>query len=793
MYHLFFFSIFFLFFVFKVPPSESSPKPLHSSFKIQKIVIQGHDKIEETAIRNKLLSKEGDYYSKKKVKQDVKSLFDMGFFYDIVVERKKSKTGFMLVYILTEKPVISSIKYEGNFKIQEEDLKKASQVKAYQILNRAQLNEDLKKIEKLYEEKGFLLAQVEYEVKKEKSKKDPERGEKFVQVIFKIKENKQVKIKKVRLLGNKFFSSEKLKSVLFTKENGFFSFMQKEKSYKKETFERDIQILNYFYYNEGFIQVFIDQPEVFISPDKRFIYITIHITEGNRFKVGDIKFTGNLLFSQKHFQDITQTKSGEFFSYHKLQEDLKTLQREYGDLGYAFVNPIPYTSVREKEKLVNINFKIEKGQKAYINEIHILGNSKTRDKVIRRELRIQEGELYHETRKQRSLANIKRLGFFEEVDFLNKISLVSDDSLDIHIRVKERNTGAIQAGLGYSSHTGMQLQGELSLSNFLGYGQRVQFSAEYIKDYSMIFQLGFLDLYFLDSDWEFGADVYVKQFKSLSNQFGDNVNIGRTRHPSYGSILDYSMKEYGGKLQIGYPFSDYWRGALSYKFEKFDLTWNPVWANNGIFLLNEGILSSLTTILSFDKRNDRFITTRGAYLRNSLELAGFGGNLKFVKGLASFRYFKNLFWKLIWRNNFNYGFLFTGNRNKLNYITEMFRLGGPDTLRGYSFDSIGKIQFSARDEKREYSILGGLQQIYYQSELQFPLVEETKIYGAFFYDMGMARDKINLNSFHHNIGFGLRLFTPMAPFRIEWAFPLNTTPFSPTRRAVFVLSMGPPF
>ena len=765
-----FFTIFFIALIkdFSFASSKGKGK---KALLIHKILIRGHDKIEEAAIQNKLISQVGQAYHLEKIKKEVKLLFETGYFYDVLVDKRQSKKGIILTYTLKEKPSIVSVIYKGNFNLKEEDITQASEVKAYEILDRLKLKKALKKIKNLYEEKGYFLAEADFKVEPIPSQKNS------VKVTFNILENEQVQVKKITFLGNKVISSEKLKMVMFTKEDSFFSFIRKDQSYKQEVFKRDIQVLTYLYHNEGYVQVAVSRPEVYITPDKKSIYITLHIKEGDRFKIGKVKFTGDLLFTKERLQRLTKIKSGEYFSYQKLQDDLKILQSAYGDLGYAFVNPIPLTVIREKGKKVDLNFKIEKGNKVYINEINIIGNMKTRDKVIRRELKIKEGELYHETRRKLSLANIKRLGYFEEVDFLNETSLKTPDLVDIDIRVKERtNTGTLQFGLGYEPYRGVMIDGQLSQDNFLGYGHIVNFKVKLFRS-EQFANLKFLDYYFLDSNWEFGVNFY----------------FSKSTHLYY----DGDEERYGSSVQVGYPIFDYWQTSFIYKLEQSRLVWDRIWRQSNIFLFEGGVTSSLTSVLTYDKRNDRFMPTDGAFFQNSLELSGLGGSLRFVKGLSTFRFFKPLFWRFVWRNNMNYGFITYNKEEKNKYFIEMFRLGGMDNLRGYRYYSIGETQLKTErvryNNLEEEEILGSDQMFYYQTEMQVTLVKENHIYGVLFYDIGSAHSRLNRNSFYHDVGFGFRILTPIAPLRLEWAFPLKKPPYEDEGRSSFNFTIGPSF
>ncbi|MCB0411567.1 MAG: outer membrane protein assembly factor BamA, partial [Bdellovibrionales bacterium] len=504
---------------------------------IKEIRVTGNKKIESDAILAKIESKAGNVLDSKQIREDVQALFDLGYFYNVRILFDK---GVMTVDVV-EKPSVGEIVYEGNSEADDTEIAEVSGLKAYQILDRPKIQEAVDKIQKFYEEKGFFLAKVTNEIQ-------PIPNSDNVKLVFKIEENEKVKVKRITFLGNEKLSDEKLKSRLGTQEGGYFSFISGSGAYKQETFDRDVQILNYLYFNEGFIKVQIDRPEVYVTPDKKGIYITIRIQEGDQYNVGTVDFAGDLLFTREDlFKDIQIDDSG-LFVYETLQEDLRTLQAKYGDLGYAFANIIPRTRNRDKDKEVDITFEIDKGNKVYIGDINVVGNTKTRDKVVRRELRVREGELYNETRKRESMARVQRLGFFEEVNFNTKTRPGRNDIMDIDIVVKERNTGTIQVGAGYSSFQGFVFNGQVNQTNFLGLGQRLGASVDIAKRQEN-FRLSFTEPYLLDTEWSAGFDAYL----------------------SRRTLTQYRETKRGGAIRVGHPLAPYLDGYIRYKLDKTNL------------------------------------------------------------------------------------------------------------------------------------------------------------------------------------------------------------------------------
>ena len=741
---------------------------------IQKIEVTGNKKIEESAIRAKISSKVGERLDKEHIRQDIRDIFAMNFFLNVEVDKKIEKNQAILTYKVEEKPTISEIKFVGNDEVEQNDLLEALGIKSYEILDMSKVRDAVGKLEKLYEDKGYFLARIKPEVKTGK--------ENTATLIFHIVENEKVRVAKIRFLGNRQIPSTRLKSVMQTQEGGFFSFISGSGAYKQDTFDRDIQLLYYLvYYNEGFIQAKIDRPQVYVTPDKRLIYITIRVDEGEKFNVGEINFTGDLLFTDSELASSIKIKASELFVYSTLQADLSTLQAKYGDLGYAYANIIPRTRAREKEKLVDITFEIDKGSKVYIGRINMKGDSKTRDKVIRREMRIFEGELYNETRKRESLANIKRLGFFEEVTFNTKTPPGHPDIMDIDVVVKERNTGTIQLGAGYSTFGGFLLNGQINQINLFGRGQKLGLSIDWSQQ-QKVFDLSFTEPYFNDTEWSLGGDLYVS----------DRL------------LTEYEENKKGVGIRVGHPLAPYLEGTLGYKIDKTYLTLSDV-GDPQLFPVDtaNGLTSSITAGLSYDTRDDRFSPSEGQFHSVSLQYAGLGGDLKYTKGVASARYYKKIISEIVWRNNLTYGFVASNRSEVAPPFNQLFLLGGANSLRGFDWFSIGRKRFSniafaslvgdPNATQLAYKPFGGSQEMFYNLEFQFPLISEAGVKGVVFYDIGYADDQLRLDDFRSDWGFGFRWFSPIGPLRFEFGLPIDRQPVYGERPVNFQFAIGSPF
>lgn len=780
----------------EIPSASSSRSGFASvgeSLTVGDIKVEGQKKIEKDSILNRLKMKKGQNLSqaefKASVREDISTLFKTGFFSNVEVYLENMDAQKAVVIRVQEKPSVTEVVWDGvSEDVKKDELNDALGIKSYEILNITKLKEGQEKVQKFYEDKGYFLAKIDYSIE------DVVKDE-TVKIKVNVKQNDRVKVKKITFLGNKKVPSSQLIIDQLVQEEGYFTGLSGSGQFKQDMFERWIQGIRFIYFNKGFIQAKIDRPQVTVTPDKKGIYITINIDEGEAFDVGEIEFSGDVLFPRQELLDTMALDENKIFAYDVLQRDLGSLQAKYGDLGFAFANVNPQWKIKESEKKVDIVFDFDKGSKVYFGRINVVSNTKTRDKVIRRELKIKEGELYNETRRRLSLENIQRLGFFDEVNFKTSTPPEKLDILNIDITVKERNTGQIQLGAGYGSAQGFTLQGSVQQTNFMGRGQNLGVSLNIARDYN-VYDFTFTEPYFKDSLWSLGFRVFQSE------------NTGRD---------DYNEKRTGGAIFVGHPLGDYLRLNGSYTYTATRLLPSEIKDSNNESITDpllfplataQGDAGLLGVSLDYDTRNDRFRPTKGIYARVGYSVTGpFGGNLKYYKGSADFRFFKNIFWDVVFRNSFSYARIESTDPEKTPPFNELYLLGGPYSLRGYRYGRVGRQVVSERIKtqlgkitpplapqdiiERSKRYFGGSQQLMYQGELLFPLIREAQMYGVGFYDVGQAEDTILDERFFADTGFGIRWFSPIGPLRFEWGFPLNRG--YDHEAVVFEFSIGTPF
>lgn len=754
---------------------------------ITAIEFQGLKRIEKDAVISKIQSKVGQPFLASQIKTDIQNLFGMGFFEEIDAEGDLTEGGgLQLRYRVKERPVIARIEFDGNEQISDSDLKEKIKVKEWSILDLNKIQADVEILQKFYEEKGFYLAKIKFEVKpiQEEGK---EGQEDQVELIYRISDFDKIQIKKITFLNNKVFSDEQLKGILGeTREGGFFSFLSSSGNFKESTFKQDLQRLHYWYLDHGYVKFRHENPVVTISDDKRWIYISIYVEEGDRYQMGTTDYSGDLLFTKDELNQDRQLLDGEYFSLSKRNADIQRLTEKYQDLGYAFVNVIPKMEIKDETKRVDLEYQFEKGHLVHFGEIYVIGNSKTHDKVIRRELRIKEGELYSGSKLRISRENVERLGYFApgEVIFNTKTPPGGQkDILDVEIQIKERSTGTVTLGAGYGTLNGFFLQSQISEINLFGRGQSVSLAGTYTlggqidnlrRIMSRSFSINFTDPYAFDTRFIMGGDLFW--------------TVG-------GLLNKYTTRKLGFNARVGHPIVDYTNAYLTYKNEYTGIIISEPHVDQADIDADTGILSSVVFNVIRDKRNNRFETSGGNFQNVSLEVAGLGGEKHFVKAIANNRFYFRLVGDLVFRNNIELGTIFRVDPYPVP-PSERFYLGGPMNMRGFYNMGVGP---SARKTNRQgipiSEPLGGLSQVLSMVELEYPVLKDIGLKAVTFFDAGNVYrttfPDVDQFSLRTNLGMGVRWFSPLGPLRFEWGFPLNRKPGEDA--SVFQFWIGPPF
>ncbi len=729
---------------------------------IKDVEVRGNKKVESRAIVTLMKSKAGDQLDPALVRQDIVDLFKLGFFADIQVLRAPVSGGIKLIVQVVEKPTIVAIKYDGFSEISAEDMQKKIVAKQFTIVDEAVLAADVSMMKKEYEGKGFYLADVRYEIREVKP------GE--VDVIFIVNEGSKVQVGSIDIIGNKFFSDGELVSRMALQPLSRLTKITSRSNYQDAFVKRDTEFLGFYYRDHGFAKVKVGQTITALDRNKETVRLTYNVEEGDQFSVGALSVSGDILFPEAELKEKMLLKQGELFRYSRFAKDVEMLTDKYGDDGYAFAVVSPQTRFDDEKKTVEIRYEVEKGKKAYFGEITIVGNVKTRDNVVRREINFSESELYSGTKLSKSKEDIQRLGFFEEVQIIKKTREGSDDILDILIRVKEKPTGQLQAALGYSPNTNTSEgrvfgQGRYDEKNQSGRGWQTQVSGQWNSGKNFNFNLQFRDPRVNDTEWSAGLQLFTTSQVS----------------PILTDILETQEKRTGASITIGRKIVEFIQASLTYKFETISHDSEQFLPQR---FIEEGLSSSVIFALSRNATNNYLDPTEGSEVVLRQQFTGgaiLRGDQEFAESSLTGSYYFPIDFSENYRTYFRFhaalSYIYALGGGEVPFF-ERYRLGGYNDLRGYPFQEVGP-QFNILQSPGGAPLAynkGGDKKLFFQLEYFFPLIPEAGIKALVFTDIGRVFDDnegIELSEFKRDIGFGFRWITPIAPFRFEWAYPIE--------------------
>ena len=733
--------------------------------------VTGTRRVEKDAVRAVLKEKTGFTLTRKGVADDVRAIFKLDYFADVQVRATPDgPQGVDLTYQVVEKPAVHAITFSGNDELSNDDLKDLVDIKPYSILNTAAVLRNEHKIHDKYIEKGYYLAEVDHKL--------VPRPNNEVDLVYQVHEHAKVSVRRITFIGNQHVSGPELRAAIQTQEGGWFSFITSTGTFREDALEQDVSLIQGVYYDRGFINVHVAKPTVELSADRRWIYISIRVDEGEQYKLGTLDVTGDLAQSHDELMKKLTMKSGELFNRTRLLRDRSTLDALYQDQGYAYANINPRTAVHQDTRLVDLSFDIQKGEKVYIEKVDIAGNTKTRDKVIRREMRVYEGELFSGTGIKVSKQRVQALGFFESVEVTTRRGS-APNLIIVQVQVKERPTGTFQVGAGFSSLESFILTAQVTQNNLLGWGQTASLMAQ-LSAIRQFLQLQYVDPYFLDTKWTFAADAF-------------RTEIG---------YFNFLRQATGGDLTFGYevPFPKSW-GPLFEDFRVFltymvqDVATTPFYqGTQQVELANEfqtGILSSVRASVTWDKRNDRLYPSKGFMFSQSAEIAPawLGSQFTFTRYSGYFRFYVPLPFGAVFKSNWTYG-LIDGFEGGQAPVSERYFVGGINSLRGYYIFTVSPtrpVGNRTPDSSTQDFEIGGNKQIVFNNEIEFPILQAIGIRGVVFYDLGdcysedenFFQDKAYPNlplGMLHSVGAGVRWFSPIGPLRFEWGFPLTPRP-----------------
>lgn len=720
-------------------------------FMLADIQVEGTKRVKVSDVLSSMSLRVGQTISMEDVDAAIQAIYRLGRFSDIAVESEDVTGGKLLSFILVERPLVRYVRFEGNEELDAGKLREVIKVRVPDIYDPYQVAQSIDAIKAAYVKEGYYAAQVSADSQINDDNEST--------VIFKVEEGPLVRIKSIRFEGNTRFDNSALRKAMETREKWLFSWLTGRGSYDELLLEQDLERIADLYYNVGHVRVKVRKPVISLVNDNKDMLLLIKIEEGSEYRIGNLDAQGDLIDGKDVLLDLAGLEPGAVFARDRLRQGVGRISDLYADQGYAYVNVAPLTRVNDEDQIIDVMFDIEQGPQVSVERITISGNTKTRDKVVRREMKLVEGELFSASAMKRSKARINNLGYFEAVD-ISTSEGSSPELIDVNVNVKERPTGTFSLGAGYSSVEGFVGQGSMTQENFLGRGWKMNLAAS-LGGESTTYQIGLTDPYFLDTRWVLGFELYKTDRE----------------------WTDFSRKVTGGAVKGGHPVGEYSRLLVVYRYDDKEIYDVDPLASL-IIREEEGqsTISSVTTSFSRNTTDDRLDPSRGGVLEASWEYAGIGGDENFSKYVLDYRHFWPLFWGTVFSLHGNVGYVQKTGDNSVP-VDERFFLGGINSLRGFENREVGPRDPETGDHT------GGDRAAYANAEYIFPLVPDVGIKGVVFFDVGNSwdADQEPFQDWRYSAGAGIRWRSPLGPLRLEWGYNLDPEPWEPDTKFEFMI------
>ncbi|TFV99514.1 outer membrane protein assembly factor BamA [Oxalobacteraceae bacterium OM1] len=743
-------------------------------FTVKDIRVEGIQRTEAGTVFSYLPVRVGDTYTDEKGSAAIKALYATGFFKDVRIEVE----GNVLVVMVEERPAIASVDFSGIKAFDKDQLTKALKeigLGESRIFDKALLDRAEQELKRQYLSRGYYGVQVTTTVT------PIERNR--VNVTFAVDENDIARIKQINIVGNKAFSDSELHDIISLRTPGWFTWYTKADQYSKQKLTGDIEALRSYYLNRGYIEMQVESTQVSISPDKKDIYITINVTEGEKYTVSGVKLEGEMLGRQDELQELVTLKPGDVYSGEKMADSVKRITERMGNFGYAFANVNANPNIDRDKRTVDFTILVDPGRRVYVRRINVTGNTKTRDEVVRREFRQFENSWYDGAKIKLSRDRVDRLGYFKEVTVETPEVPGVNDQVDVNMAVTEKPTGNILLGAGFSSSEKLTLTGSIQQANAFGSGNTLGIDVNTSRRNRTI-AVSQTNPYFTDEGVSRSYDLYL-----------------RTSRPPEVNTGDYIVRTVGGSIRFGVPFSevDTVFFGLGIEQTKVDIFSGVAGYNDSPEVYKQYVAAfgsgsearttsfPLTVAWQRDSRDSAVVPTRGRYQRANLEFSP-SGTLKYYRAIYQHQYFYPLSrtFTLALNGEVDYGHGLSG---KPYPIFKNFYAGGIGSVRGYESSSLGP-RASNNDP------LGGSSRFIGNIELQFPFPGsgvDRSLRLFTFLDGGQVfaeGEKIRAQEFRYSAGAGLSWISPVGPIKLSYGKPLNAKPIDTKQSFQFQLGTG---
>lgn len=729
-----------------------------ASVYVRDIKVEGLERVEVETVLSYVDIKKNTIIDDAKMDASLKQLYATGLFNDVSLNMKNDG---LLIIKVAENPIINKVLFDGNDKVDDEMLKGELQLAPRSTYSRAKVQEDVQRILEIYKRTGRYAVVVEPQI--------IERDQNRVDLIFKIDEGPLASINKVNFVGNRHYSDDDLQSEIMSKESRWYRIFSSAENYDSEKTNYDKELLRRFYFKRGYADFRVVSAVAELSPDKKSFVLTFVLDEGKRYKIRSLDITSDIAdVDTAALKPAVQLETGDWYNADKVEKSVTALTDELGKKGFAFVDVEPEMTKDTAAGEIDLTFHVKEGERIFVDRINITGNTRTYDKVIRREFRIDEGDAFNVSKIKDSRRNVENLDYFSKVNI--ETMPKDDNKADINVDVEEKSTGYFNVGVGYSTVNGALVRTGVTENNFRGLGQRLGLDIG-VSQRSQEYDVSFTEPYFMNRRLRAGFDLF------------------RTEQ-DYQDEGSYDSESTGGRLRLGWNYTDDLSQQFRYTLRQDKIS--NVDSEASYYIKEEAGKyndSSVGQTIVYDKRDSAFNPKEGYFISFGNDVSGLGGDEKYLKFDAKLYQYYTLADYYTFKLFANAGYI-TGYGGKDVRLSNRYYLGG-STLRGFDVAGIG-----ARDKYTD-DALGGNWMLYTGGEVMFPIgLDELGIKGRTFVDMGMLGkpDNINTSVVEYSssprvaAGFGFQWLSPMGQIDIDFAFPIVKEDYDETQ--VFRLNFG---
>ncbi len=729
--------------LFAVPALAFEP------FAVKDIRVEGIQRTEAGTVFSYLPVKVGDTLDDEKAAQSIKALFATGFFKDVRVEVDRD----VMVIVVQERPAIAKVDFVGMKEFEKDVIVKALKetgIAEGRIFDRALLEKAEQELKRQY------LTRGKYGVNITTTVTPLERNR--VGVNFNVEEGAAAKIKQINIVGAKAYKEKELLSQLELTTPGWLTWYTKNDQYSRQKLSADLEKLKSFYMNQGYLEFAVESTQVSISSDKQDVYITVNVTEGERYQVSSVKLAGDFTISEPELRKLVQVKAGDVFSRERLNESTKAISERLGKEGYAFANVNAAPEIDKEKRKVAFTIFVDPGKRVYVRRINVTGNTKTRDEVIRRELRQMEGGWYDADRVAASKLRLDKVGYFTEVAVETPAVPGTADQLDVNLKVTEKPTGNLMLGVGTSSTDKVILSGSIAQNNFMGSGNNVAIQVNSAKSYRT-YSFSYTNPYFTTDGISQGFDVYH-----------------RTVNTSSTTLAYYTSASTGGGIRFGFPIGEKESLSFGAGLDSTDITTyddSPQYYKDFVNQYgNKNLTIPMSANWVSDGKDSYFFPTRGTFQKAGIEVAIPGGDLTYYRASYQLQQYFPLNSKFTLMLNGEVGYADGYSGDGLPFYKN-FYAGGVTSVRGYKASSLGPITNSDGTDYR----IGGNRRVIANAELLWgiPGMEKSFRMGWFF-DAGQVYgqgEKMDLGELRYSTGLSAAWISPVGPLKFSYGMPLN--------------------